>query len=158
IYVVAAGAWSRATDFDQDAEVTGGCVVPVSEGTANGNNLWILTTNDPITVGVTSLAFSVLTITTIGFTSFKSAVRVATTSPGTLASSFENGDTIDGVPLATNDRILIKDQASPAENGVYTVNASGAPTRATDFDADVEAVPGTVIPVTAGTSNSNTLW
>src|SRR5262249_17799318 len=87
IYVVAAGAWSRATDFDQDAEVTGGCVVPVSEGTANGNNLWILTTNDPITVGVTSLAFSVLTITTIGFTSFKSAVRVATTSPGTLASS-----------------------------------------------------------------------
>jgi len=62
----------------------------------------------------------------------KEAVRAATTIAGTLASSFENGDTIDGVVLATNDRILIKNQAAPETNGIYTVNASGAPTRATD--------------------------
>ena len=72
--------------------------------------------------------------------SWKAAVRVATTVAGTLASSFENGATIDGVVLATGDRILIKNQADAAENGIYTVNASGAPTRATDADSGSELV------------------
>ena len=65
----------------------------------------------------------------------KAAVRVATLVAGTLATSFEDGDTIDGVVLATGDRILIKNQASPAQNGIYVVQASGAPVRATDFDS-----------------------
>jgi hypothetical protein len=88
----------------------------------------------------------------------KAPVRVATTIAGTLASSFENGDTVDGVTLATNDRILIKNQASGAENGIYTVNASGAPTRATDANAANELPQGFLVYVTAGTSNANTLW
>lgn len=159
IYVVAAsGAPSRATDFDADAEVTAGCVIPVAEGTANGNTLFVLTTNDPITVGSTTLTFMLLSVQSVGIRDFRASVRVATVTAGTLATSFENGDTIDGVVLATSDRILIKNQAAPAENGIYTVNASGAPTRATDFDADAEAEPGCVIPVTAGTVNANTLW
>lgn len=84
--------------------------------------------------------------------------RVATTVAGTLASSFENGDTVDGVVLATGDRILIKNQASARENGVYSVNASGAPTRVTDFDTSAEIVPGATFYVTAGTANAGTLW
>jgi len=60
-------------------------------------------------------------------------VRVATTTAGTLASDFENGDTIDGVVLVTGDRILIKDQSTGTENGIYVVEATGAPTRASDF-------------------------
>jgi hypothetical protein len=88
----------------------------------------------------------------------KAPVRVATTSAGTLASSFENGDTVDGVTLATNDRILIKNQASGAENGIYTVNASGTPTRATDANAANELPQGFLVYVTAGTTNANTLW
>ena len=47
----------------------------------------------------------------------KAAVRAATLVAGTLASSFENGDIIDGVTLATDDRILIKNQASAIEIG-----------------------------------------
>lgn len=58
IYVVAAGAWSRATDADVSAEVTAGMSVPVAEGTSNGDAVWVLTTNDPITLGSTSLAFT----------------------------------------------------------------------------------------------------
>lgn len=81
-------------------------------------------------------------------------VRVATTANGTLATAYENGDTVDGVVLATGDRILLKDQTSGAENGIYTVNASGAPTRATDFDSDTEALFGTYVKVTAGTTNA----
>lgn len=57
----------------------------------------------------------------------------ATTGPGTLASSFANGDVLDGVTLATSDVILVKDQADPTENGVYTVAASGAPARTTGW-------------------------
>lgn len=58
IYVVAAGAWARATDADQDAEVTSGMNVPVEEGTANGGHLYFLTTPNPITVGTTGLTFA----------------------------------------------------------------------------------------------------
>lgn len=90
----------------------------------------------------------------------KAAVRVATTTAGTLASSFENGDTIDGVVLATGNRILIKDQVSQAENGIYTVNASGAPTRATDFDSvtPIDEINGAYTLVQFGTANAGTGW
>lgn len=90
--------------------------------------------------------------------SYKAAVRVATTVAGTLASSFENGDVTDGITLATNDRALIKNQVAGAENGIYTINASGAPTRATDFDAAGEMVAGSSVFVTLGTANAGTLW
>lgn len=88
--------------------------------------------------------------------SWKAAVRVATVVAGTLASSFENGDTVDGVTLATGNRILIKDQASPTENGIYTVNASGAPTRATDADTGSELL-GAAVLVQEGTL-AGTQW
>lgn len=89
---------------------------------------------------------------------WKSAVRAATSTAGTLASSFANGSVIDGVTLATGDRILIKNQASGSENGIYVVAASGAPTRATDADASGEVPPGMVVPVAEGTANADTLW
>lgn len=89
---------------------------------------------------------------------WKDSVDVATTAAGTLATSFENGDTIDGQTLVTGWRILIKDQASGAENGIYTVNASGAPTRATDADVDAEVTSGMSVPVIRGTANQGTIW
>lgn len=89
--------------------------------------------------------------------SWKQAVRAATTAAGTLATSFANGQTVDGVVLATGDRILIKNQAAPAENGIYTVNASGAPTRATDADTGAELVNASCY-VSSGTTNADTQW
>lgn len=88
----------------------------------------------------------------------KQSVRVATTAAGTLASSFENGDAIDGVTLATGDRILIKNQSSGSENGIYTVNASGAPTRATDADSSTEVTAGMFVFVEEGTANADSGW
>lgn len=85
---------------------------------------------------------------------WKAPVRVATTAAGTLATSFENGDTVDGVVLATGDRILIKDQASATENGIYVVAASGAPSRATDADSGAELVSASVF-VMSGTANAD---
>jgi phage-related tail fiber protein len=88
---------------------------------------------------------------------WKSSVRAATTAAGTLASSFANGQTIDGVTLVTGDRILIKDQATGGENGIYVVAASGAPARATDADTAAEILEAVVV-VEEGTSNADTLW
>jgi len=90
----------------------------------------------------------------------KEAVRVATTAAGTLASSFEDGDTVDGVVLATGDRILIKDQVDASENGIYVVAASGAPTRATDFDSltPIDEVNGAYTAVQEGTENAGKLY
>jgi len=88
---------------------------------------------------------------------WKEHVRAATTANGTLATAFENGDTIDGVALATGDRILIKNQTSQDENGIYVVAASGAPTRATDANTAAELESAAVF-VDEGTINKNTAW
>jgi hypothetical protein len=88
---------------------------------------------------------------------WKDPVRAATTVNGTLASSFENGDTIDGVTLATGDRILLKNQTTGSENGIYTVNASGAPSRTADADSGTELVNAAVL-VSEGTANADKLF
>jgi len=89
----------------------------------------------------------------------KQSVRVATTATVNLSTDVDNGSVIDGVTLATGNRILIKDQGvggiAHADNGIYTVNASGAPTRATDFDEDAEVTPGAFTFVEEGTANGD---
>ncbi len=87
----------------------------------------------------------------------KDAVRVSSTAAITLATGAENGDTLDGVTLATGDRILLRHQAAPAENGIYVVAASGAPTRATDADSSADLL-GAAVFVSEGTTWGNTLW
>lgn len=57
IYVVAAGAWVRATDMDVGSEALGAAVF-VSEGTSQGNQQWFQTTDAPITIGTTALVFA----------------------------------------------------------------------------------------------------
>ena len=52
---------TRATDCDEDAEVTAGVAVFVAEGTSNSDTGWVLTTNDPITVDTTNLVFTQFT-------------------------------------------------------------------------------------------------
>ena len=88
---------------------------------------------------------------------WKDSVRVATTANGTLSSGFESGDTVDGVMLATGDRILIKNQSSASENGIYTVAASGTPSRATDADTATDIRAATVY-VEEGTTNAASVW
>lgn len=89
--------------------------------------------------------------------SFKDEVRVATTANGALATAFASGQTVDGVVLATGNRILVKNQTASAENGIYVVAASGAPTRATDADTTAKLDQATVR-VKLGTTNGNTQW
>src|SRR5258706_5891413 len=87
----------------------------------------------------------------------KTACRIATTANGTLSTAFANGQTIDGVTIATNDRILIKNQSTQADNGIYVVQASGAPVRATDANTWAQLV-GAYVFISAGTANTATSW
>lgn len=88
---------------------------------------------------------------------WKAPVRAATTTTGTLASAYANGSVIDGVTLATGDRILIKNQTTGTENGIYVVAASGAPTRATDADAGSELAQAATY-VREGTTQADSAW
>lgn len=87
----------------------------------------------------------------------KGDVEAATVSAGVLASDFEAGDIIDGYTLVAGDRILIKNQADAKENGIYVVQASGAPVRSEDQDNSplAEIVNGVWVPnVLNGTVNA----
>lgn len=92
-----------------------------------------------------------------GSNSWKTKVRLATTAAGVLASDFNTGDMVDGSVLVLGDRILIKDQADPKQNGIYVVKAVGAPSRAADADTKTE-LDGMVVYITGGTANHDTAW
>ena len=83
VYVAATGAWARSSDADINAEVTAGLAVFISEGSANVNQAWILTTDDPIIVGTTGLTFTQISgnITTLDSLT---DVVITTPSDGTL--------------------------------------------------------------------------
>lgn len=81
--------------------------------------------------------------------SWKMAVRAATTTNITLSGT----QTVDGVALAVNDRVLVKDQSTASGNGLYLV-ASGAWTRTSDADTGAELVNATVY-VSEGTVNGD---
>jgi len=85
----------------------------------------------------------------------KQSVRAATTAAVLLASGLENTDVIDGVTLATGDRVLVKNQGTASENGIYVVQASGAAVRATDFDGSGEVSGGAFTFVEEGTINAD---
>ena len=86
------------------------------------------------------------------------SVVAATTENVNLANALENGDTLDGITLATGDRILVKNQTTTSENGIYVVQASGQPVRATDFDTATEVDSGDFVFVYSGTANASTGW
>jgi len=83
----------------------------------------------------------------------KDSVVATTTANGTLSTAFANGQSIDGVTLQTGDRILIKNQSTASQNGIYNVNASGAPSRATDMATGANAA-GAFVFVEQGTTNA----
>jgi len=83
----------------------------------------------------------------------KDSVRVATTANITRSGT----QTIDGVSVQANDRVLVKDQSDGSENGIYVASASGW-SRASDADADVEVTAGLYVWVEEGTVNGDQGW
>jgi hypothetical protein len=88
-----------------------------------------------------------------GFT--KASVRVATTANITIATALNSGDVIDGITLANGDFVLVKNQTTTSENGIYTVSASPARSGQANTAAEID---GLMVLVEDGTTNAGTLW
>lgn len=104
----------------------------------------------------------------------KASVRAASTATVTVTYNATGGtstrgqitaapNTLDGVTLAANDRILLKNQSTGAQNGIWVVStlgtgANGVWDRATDFDADAEVTAGAFTFVEEGTANADSGW
>lgn len=90
------GTWTRATDADATGEISAGLFVWVTEGTAAGDTGWVLTTNDTITVGSTSLTFQQFT----GVGQLSVTAPLTKTAPNTLAVSAASTSASGVVELA----------------------------------------------------------
>ena len=87
----------------------------------------------------------------------KQSVRLASVAPVAIATALEAGDVIDGITLVAGDRVLLKDQSTASENGIYVAVASGAgaASRATDADTSAEVTTGMFTFVSEGTVNAD---
>ena len=83
--------------------------------------------------------------------------EAATTANIDLTADLQNGDTLDGVTLATDDRVLVKDQTDATENGLYLVVASGSASRDPEHDTIAELSGGMVV-INQGTVNDNKIF
>lgn len=87
---------------------------------------------------------------------WKNAVKAASTGNVTVSSA---PSSIDSFSLTSGDRVLLKNQTSGSENGIYTFSAAGsALVRATDLNASSQATNGVAVSVTEGTVNADTSW
>lgn len=87
----------------------------------------------------------------------KQSVRVATTAAINLSTDLEADDIIDGVTLVAGDRVLVKNQGTASENGIYVAVALGAgvASRSTDADTSAEVTTGMFTFVSEGTVNAD---
>jgi hypothetical protein len=87
----------------------------------------------------------------------RAIARVASTANVNISTGLENGDTLDGVTLVTGNRVLLKDQSTASQNGLYIVVASGAASRDTEFDI-ISELAGQLILVSEGSTHADDLF
>lgn len=87
----------------------------------------------------------------------RAVARVASTANVNISTGLENGDTLDGVTLVTGNRVLLKDQSTASQNGLYTVVASGAASRDTEYDT-ISELAGQLILVSEGSTHADDLF
>lgn len=104
--------------------------------------------------GVPAAGITVISASTGGL----DEVRACPVANVNIATDLENGDTVDGVVLATSDRVLLVHQTTTTENGVYTVQASGAAPRDPMWDNAIEFLFGRRVVVSEGDYYGSSLW
>jgi hypothetical protein len=146
IYVVSAGSWIRATDANTSALLVPGFVTFAIEGqTQKGGWVFQNPANPILGQTGTGLAFVPVTATLA-----YGPAKAATTGAIDLTT---NGLTaVDGVTLTEGDRVLVKNQANQADNGIYLASV-GPWVRASDADTTAELRAGSYVFITSGTTN-----
>lgn len=155
--VAAAPSWRTSTQALSDLGA-----MPLSGGNFTGNvsfssaSFTLTLTKDP-TSPMEAATKQYVDNVAVGLTDWKESVRVATTANITLAGGAPN--IVDGVTLAANDRILVKNQSTASQNGIYYVStlgtgANGTWTRATDADTSAEVTSGMYMYVSEGSATN----
>ncbi len=125
-----------------------GTYVPLTGGSVSGNitlTSGATVTGVPTPVGGTDVVNKNYADALVAGLSWKQSVRVATTGDINLNNDLNDGDIIDGVTLATGDRVLVKNQSDPAENGIYVATASGPASRSDDMNGAFEFLSASVL-------------
>ena len=149
-------AASTVSDFDTQVQTSRLDQMAAPTGSVSANSQRIVSVGSPS--ADTDAATKAYVDATKQGLNVKDPVRVASTANVAVADGLENGDTVDGVTIATGDRVLLKDQSTATENGIYVAVASGAASRAADMDASSEAIGGAFVWVNEGTVGADTQW
>tara|TARA_R100000900_G_scaffold91533_1_gene71291 strand:- start:77 stop:1861 length:1785 start_codon:yes stop_codon:yes gene_type:complete len=134
------GLGSISTQASNNVSISGGSVT----GLGNPSN-----NSDAATKSYVDQAVAGLRTRTIA--------ECATTSNVNLSNGLEAGDTIDGVTLVAGDRVLVKDQSTASENGLYLAVSSGSASRDPEHDTIAELSGGMVV-VNQGSTNDNKIF
>ena len=143
-------AHTKISDFDTGVRVNTLNQMAVPTGSVSFNSQNITNLADPVnTQDAATKGF--VEATSQGL-DVKDSCVAATTANITISTALNNGDTLDGVSLSTNDRVLVKDQSTASQNGIYVVGSS--PARAADLAAGANAA-GFFTFVEKGTVNAD---
>jgi hypothetical protein len=87
----------------------------------------------------------------------RTVAECASTANVNISNGLEAGDTIDGVTLVAGDRVLLKDQSTATENGLYLAVSSGAASRDPEHDTIAELSGGMIV-VNQGSTNNDKIF
>ena len=141
---------SKVSDFDTQVRTSRLDQMAAPTGSVSLNSQTITNLADP--VNASDAASKSFVESTAQGLDVKDSCVAATTANITISTALNNGDTLDGVTLSTNDRVLVKDQSTASENGIYVVGSS--PARADDLAAGADAA-GFFTFVEQGTVNAD---
>ena len=143
-------AHTKISDFDTGVRTNTLSQMAAPTGSVSFNSQNITNVADP--VNAQDAATKGFVEATSQGLDVKDSVKAATTGNITISTALNNGDTLDGVTLSTNDRVLVKDQSTASQNGIYIVGSS--PARADDLAAGSDAA-GMFTFVEQGTVNAD---
>ena len=141
---------AKVSDFDTQVRTSRLDQMTAPSGSVSLNSQTITNLGAP--VNATDAATKSFVESTAQGLDVKDSCVAATTGNITISTALNNGDAIDGVTLSTNDRVLVKDQSTASENGIYIVGSS--PSRATDLAAGSDAA-GMFTFIEQGTVNAD---
>ena len=143
-------AHTKISDFDTGVRANRLDQMAAPTGSVSLNSQTITNLADPVNSSDAATK-SFVEATSQGL-DVKDSCVAATTANITISTALNNGDTLDGVSLSTNDRVLVKNQSTASENGIYVVGSS--PARAADLAAGADAA-GFFTFVEQGTVNAD---
>ena len=143
-------AHTKISDFDTGVQANRLDQMAAPTGSVSLNSQTITNVADP--VNAQDAATKGFVEATSQGLDVKDSCVAATTGNITISTALNNGDTLDGVTLSTNDRVLVKDQSTASQNGIYVVGSS--PARADDLAAGSDAA-GMFTFVEQGTVNAD---